>query len=350
MENNRHHAEPYLLKAERMLERFARFLDQPQRILLTTHENPDGDGTGAMIGLAHYLRHLGKEVRIVVNPDLPHFLRFMDSEGWIEAFDPKTRHLELSSWPEAWILVDASDPLRLGGMLTAFQASKAVKVCLDHHMKEAPQGFDQEFTDSTASASAELVFDLAAPRMPRPFPSAMATALYAGLVDDTGNFRFSNATPKTHRMAAELIEEGVDPARVYQDLYYQGRPERLKLFGRAFESLRVLGGGRYACLSLTRADLAQCGASHDDMEGLVNKPLELRGVEVSCLLYELEDGRIKGSLRSRERANVNAVCRLFGGGGHRLASGAKLDGPLDQAQAAMDAAVLTQLESDLTTT
>jgi len=333
-----------------MLERFARFLDQPQRILLTTHENPDGDGTGAMIGLAHYLRHLGKEVRIVVNPGLPHFLRFLDPQGWVEGFDLVARHQDLADWPQAWILVDASDPLRLGSMLTDFQASKAVKVCLDHHMKEAPRGFDQEFTDSTASASAELVFDLAAARMPRPFPSAMATALYAGLVDDTGNFRFSNATPKTHRMAAELIEEGVDPAGVYQDLYYQGRPERLKLFGRAFEGLRILGEDRYACLSLTRADLAQCGAIHDDMEGLVNKPLELRGIEVSCLLYELEDGRIKGSLRSRERVNVNAVCRAFGGGGHRLASGAKLDGPLARAQADMDAAVLTQLESDLTTT
>jgi len=86
------------------------------------------------------------------------------------------------------------------------------------------------------------------------------------------------------------------------------------------------------------------------MEGLVNKPLELRGVEVSCLLYELEDGRIKGSLRSRERVDVNAVCRMFGGGGHRLASGAKLDGPLDRAQAVLDAAVLAQLESDFTNT
>lgn len=347
MENIRHHAGPHLLKAERMLERFARFLDQPQRILLTSHENPDGDGTGAMVGLAHYLRHLGKEVRIVVNPDLPHFLRFMDPEGWIEAFDPETRHRELAEWPQAWILVDASDPLRLGGMLPTFRASKAVKVCLDHHMKEAPQGFDHEFTDSTASASAELVFDLAASRMPRPFPSAMATALYAGLVDDTGNFRFSNATPKTHRMAAELIEEGVDPARVYQDLYHQGRPERLKLFGRAFEGMRIQGAGRYACLHLTRADLALCGANHDDMEGLVNKPLELRGVEVACLLYELEDGRIKASLRSRERVDVNAVCRMFGGGGHRLASGAKLDGPIERARTAVDAAILAQIESDL---
>jgi len=333
-----------------MLERFARFLESSQKVLLTSHENPDGDGTGAMVGLAHYLRFLGKEVRIVVSPGLPHFLRFLDSENWIEAYDPNRTHKDLGLWPDAWILVDASEPQRLGVMLEAFLASKALKVCLDHHMKEAPKGFDQEFTDSTASASAELVFDLVARRMPRPLPRPMATALYAGLVDDTGNFRFSNSTGKTHRMAAELIEGGVEPAWVYQALYHQGRPERLKLFGRAFEGLRIQGRGRYASLRLSRADLADCGANHDDMEGLVNKPLELQGVEVACLLYELEDGRIKASLRSREQVDVNAVCKTFGGGGHRLASGAKLDGPLDRAQTEVDRAILARIDSDLPNT
>ena len=329
-----------------MLDRFARFLEKPQRVLLTSHENPDGDGTGAMIGLAYYLRSLGKEVRIVVSPELPHFLMSLDSEHWIEAFDAN-HHRDLADWPDAWVLVDASESQRLGVMLGAFQASNAVKVCLDHHMKEAPQGFDQEFTDSTASASAELVFDLVTRRMPHPLPRPMATALYAGLVDDTGSFRFSNTTPKVHRMAADLIEEGVEPARVFQDLYHQGRPERLKLFGRAFEGLEFHGNGRYACLRLTQADLRACGAIHDDLEGLVNKPLEIKGVEVASLIHELEDGRFKASLRSRERVNVNAVCRRFGGGGHRLASGAKLNGPLDQAQAALKSAVLAQLETDL---
>lgn len=227
-----------------------------------------------------------------------------------------------------------------------FQATTASRVCLDHHLKEAPQGFDQEFTDPSASASAELVYDLAAGRMPRPLPMAMAEALYAGVVDDTGNFRFSNATPKVHRLAADLIEQGVAPARIYQQLYHQGRPEKLRIFGRAFDGMALQGDGRYARLSLVRADFAACGADHDDLEGLVNRPLELRGVEVACLLHELPDGRIKASLRSRERVDVNAVCKRFGGGGHRLASGAKLDGPMARAQTEMDAAVLTQLSVD----
>jgi phosphoesterase RecJ-like protein len=105
--------------------------------------------------------------------------------------------------------------------------------------------------------------------------------------------------------------------------------------------------GRYARISLRQADLEACGADHDDMEGLVNRPLEVRGVEVSCLLYELPDGRIKASLRSRETVNVNEVCKRFGGGGHRLASGAKLDGPLPKAENELDAAVRARIENDL---
>jgi phosphoesterase RecJ-like protein len=330
-----------------MINRFAHFLDQQDHILLTTHENPDGDGTGAMLGLAHYLKSLGKTVRIVVSPALPAYLRFMDPEGWVEAYEPAGRHRELAAWPKVWLLVDASEPQRLGPLHPLFLATPAVRACLDHHLKDAPEGFHEEFTDATASASAELVYDLAALRMPLPLPMPMAEALYAGVVDDTGNFRFSNSTAKVHRLAAQLIEQGVAPSRIYQNLYHQGRPEKLRLSGRAFDGLALAGQGRYARLSITQADFAACGANHDDMEGLVNRPLELAGVEVSCLLHELEDGRIKASLRSRERVNVNAVCRQYGGGGHRLASGAKLDGPLANVQQALDAAILAQLALDL---
>ncbi|BDU73776.1 DHH family phosphoesterase [Mesoterricola silvestris] len=329
-----------------MLNRFNAFLENQDRILLTTHENPDGDGIGAMVGLAHYLKARGKEVRIVVHPRLPDFLAFLDPGGWVEALDLDGRHRDLAAWPSTWIIVDASEPHRLGPLLPAFQATPAVTACLDHHLKDAPAGFREEFTDPTASASAELVYELAVAHMPLPLPAPMADALYAGVVEDTGNFRFSNATAKVHRMAAQLIEQGVAPARIYQNLYHQGRLEKLRLTGRAFDKLVLQGQGRYARISLTQADLDACGANHDDMETLVNRPLELKGVEVSCLLYELADGRVKASLRSREQANVNQVCRRFGGGGHRLASGAKLDGPLSKAQNEMDAAVLAQLEAD----
>lgn len=330
-----------------MLERFAAFLDRHAKLLLTTHENPDGDGVGAAVALAAHLKGRGKEARIVVVPALPENLRFLDPEGWIEAYEPAGAHRDLAAWPDAWLLIDASEPHRMGALFAAFEGTRAERACLDHHLKDAPHGFDDEFTDSTASASTELVYDLVRPRLGGDLPPVMAQALYAGMVSDTGNFRHSNTTPKIHQAAADLIAQGVHPARTYNALYQTATPAKLKLFGRAMEGLQMRDRGRFAYVAVTTADLAACGATHEDLDELVEEPRKLKGVEVAALFSEAADGRAKVSLRSREKVDVNAVCRLFGGGGHRLASGAKAAMPLPAFIARVEAAVLAQLGRDL---
>ena len=330
-----------------MLDRFAAWLDRHPRVLLTTHENPDGDGVGAAVALAAHLKGQGREVRVVVTPALPENLRFLDPEGWVEAFDPEGAHRELAAWPDAWLLIDASEPHRLGPLHGAFQATGAQRACLDHHLKDAPRGFDDEFTDPTASASTELVYDLVRPRIGGDLPPIMAQALYAGLVSDTGNFRHSNSTPKVHHAAADLLAQGVHPARTYNALYQTATPAKVRLFGRAMGGLQLRADGRFAFLAVTRADLAACGATHEDLDELVEEPRKLKGVEVAALFSEAADGRSKVSLRSRERVDVNAVCRRFGGGGHRLASGAKSALPLAEFIEQVEAAVLTQLVHDI---
>ncbi|HJV47645.1 MAG TPA: bifunctional oligoribonuclease/PAP phosphatase NrnA [Geothrix sp.] len=330
-----------------MLDRFAVFLDQHAKVLLTTHENPDGDGVGAAIALAAYLKGAGKEARIVVTPALPENLRFLDPEGWIEAYEPEGAHRDLAAWPDAWLLIDASEPHRMGALYAAFEAAKAERACLDHHLKDEPKGFDDEFTDPTASASAELVYDLVRPRVGGDLPPVMAQAIYAGLVSDTGNFRHSNTTPKIHHAAADLIAQGVHPARTFNALYQTATPAKLKLFGRAMGGLQLREGGRFAYVAVTKADLEACGATHEDLDELVEEPRRLKGVEVAALFSEAADGRAKVSLRSRERVDVNAVCRQFGGGGHRLASGAKAAQPLETFTAAVEAAVISQIRRDI---
>ena len=330
-----------------MLDRFATFLDRHDRVLLTTHENPDGDGVGASIALAAHLKSSGKEARIVVTPSLPENLQFLDPMGWVEQFQPTGAHQDLASWPDAWLLIDASEPHRMGTLFAAFERTKADRGCLDHHLKDAPKGFDEEFTDPTASASTELVYDLVRPRIGGELPPVMAQALYAGLVSDTGNFRHSNSTPKIHIAAADLIAQGVHPARTFNALYQTATPSKLKLFGRAMGGLELRDGGRFAYVSVTKADLTACGASPEDLDELVEEPRKLKGVEVAALFYETVDGRAKVSLRSRERVDVNAVCRRFGGGGHRLASGAKVSQPLGTFIAQVEAAVIAQIRSDI---
>ena len=330
-----------------MLDRFAAFLERHTRILLTTHENPDGDGVGASIALAAHLKSSGKEARIVVTPALPENLRFLDPEGWIEVFKPESAHGDLAAWPDAWLLIDASEPHRMGPLFAAYGATLAERACLDHHLKDVPKGFDAEFTDPTASASTELVYDLVRPRIGGDLPPVMAQALYAGLVSDTGNFRHSNSTPKVHQAAADLIAQGVHPARTYNALYQTATPAKLRLFGRAMGGLQLRAGGRFAYVTVTRADLAACEATPEDLDELVEEPRKLKGVEVAALFSETGDGRAKVSLRSRERVDVNAVCRQFGGGGHRLASGAKAAMALDPFIAAVETAVIERLHLDI---
>ncbi|HJW71920.1 MAG TPA: DHHA1 domain-containing protein, partial [Geothrix sp.] len=164
---------------------------------------------------------------------------------------------------------------------------------------------------------------------------------------DTGNFRHSNSTPAIHLAAADLIAQGIHPARTYTALYQTATPAKLKLFGRAMGGLQLLNGGRFAYVSVTRTDLEACGATHEDLDELVEEPRKLLGVEVAALFSETADGRAKVSLRSRERVDVNAVCRKFGGGGHRLASGARAEMDLATFMEQVELAVMDQMAKDL---
>jgi len=174
----------------------------------------------------------------------------------------------------------------------------------------------------------------------------MAQALYAGIVDDTGGFRFPCTTPKVMRTAAALLEMGVEPGAVNRALYGRGTLGKMRLEGMALGRMDLHCGGRLAVLAVSLRDLESAGAAHEDLEGLVVRPMELRAVEVSALFYEKPDGSVKVSMRSKSRTDVNAVCRLFGGGGHRLASGATLPGPVASALEAALPAISARIEQD----
>jgi phosphoesterase RecJ-like protein len=177
-------------------------------------------------------------------------------------------------------------------------------------------------------------------------PLEMAQALYAGMVDDTGGFSFASTTPKVLKTAAALLERGVRPDAVSRALYSQATPAKMRLEGMALGKMDMRCGGGLAVTTVSLRDLESAGAFHEDIDGLVSRPMGLCTVEVSALFYEKLDGSIKVSMRSKSRVNVNAICRLFGGGGHRLASGATLPGPLDAALDAALPAIATGIERD----
>lgn len=309
-----------------MEDKLQKFIEDHDRFILTTHENPDGDGVGSMLALGSLLKQLNKKFSIVVTPKLTPSLQQYDSEHWITPFSEATKEL-LTDESATWILIDASNLSRLGPIQPMFGSMGSIKACIDHHLTETPIGFDHTFTDSSASASAEIIYRLWERMLPGAWTRLAVRSLYLGLVADTGNFRFSNATPSVHRMAGHLIEQGASAPETYQSLYMQDSPSRVKLWSRVLGRLSLQADDRIAVLEVFQEDFASTGSSYDDVDELVQQPMRIPSVEVTLLVVQIDELNKKISLRSREHVDVNKICLEFGGGGHRLAAGAKLNHP-----------------------
>jgi bifunctional oligoribonuclease and PAP phosphatase NrnA len=311
------------------LEEAAVLLRGKRRVALSTHLNPDGDAIGSACALALALRGLGADARVILADALPENLRFLDvPAGLVERYDPAA-HDAVIGGADAVLLPDLNALHRIGAVADAVEASSAPRMVIDHHLE--PKPFAQAYLVNTdACATAEIVFDLLA-TMAVPLTRDIAVALYAGIMTDTGSFRFDRTTPRVHRIAAALLEAGADPTDVYRRVYDEYPLRRTQLLGKILATLEPVAGGRATLLQVTRTMLADTGTTLEDVENVVNYGLSVRGVELTVLLTELEDG-VKFSFRSRGNATVLALAARFNGGGHAQASGATVRGiGLDEA-------------------
>jgi len=304
-------------------------LDRHQRFLVTTHVNPDGDGLGAELGLCAYLLSRGKDA-VILNPDpLPSRYAFLSEEGSYRAYDPDADEDRIEQ-AEVVIVLDISRWERLGKLGERLRRAPALTICIDHHPFEANGMADLYAVDLGAAATGQLVYEMIRDGG-HEVDARMALGFYVSIVTDTGSFRFSNSDPRAHRAAAELLETGLDPNEIYEDVYGNSSLPRLRLLGHALSHLRMVAADRLVFLLLPREVVRECGALPSDTEGFVDIARTARGTEGVALLFEHDDGTIKLSLRSRGRINVNRVAAALGGGGHVLAAGATLEGPLEQA-------------------
>ncbi|MCS7155702.1 MAG: bifunctional oligoribonuclease/PAP phosphatase NrnA [Bacteroidetes bacterium] len=303
------------------LRRVRALLEQARSLLLTTHVRPDGDALGSEVGLALFLRSLGKHVRILNCDDPPPNL------SWLGAFFPLERYRgepeEQMAVREADLIVvlDVNALHRLEELAEPVRTSPAGKVVIDHHLDPEPF-FQAAYIRSEAAATCELVFDVLEAWDPDRIDQACATALYTGLMTDTGSFRYDSVTPRVHEIAAELLRRGCRPAAIHERIFDQQRPETLRLLGHVLGSVEVHKGGRFSLLAVRRWMLEETGADYADIEGFVNYGLSLRGVEATVLMVEHPD-YIRLSFRSKTTYPVNEWAKLFGGGGHRNAAGGR---------------------------
>lgn len=318
---------------------FTELVYRHKRFLITTHIRPDGDGLGSMLALAEVLERRGKDVHLAVASDFPVRYKFLDPQGRIERFK-----LPGDPWRqvEAVLVLDTGTWNQLGDFAKFLPTLPAEKMVIDHHQTQDDLG-GIRLVDVSAEATGRLVFEAIA-ALGDPLPERAASMLMVALAMDTGWFRHSNATVKTFALAAELVQAGARPEILYEQLFEHNSLPRLKLLGLVLDRLQVILGGRVAYTEIRSGDYAATGAQPQDTEDMVNYCRSVAGVEVGLFFMEQLRGGVKVSFRSRSRVDVARLAERFGGGGHRLASGAIVTGSLDEARTRVLDAVAAVLD------
>lgn len=306
---------------------FVDIVQRHQRFVITTHVRPDPDGLGSQLGMADVLEAMGKQVKMVIASAWPPRYTFMDPERRIERYAPPGEALHDA---EVIVVLDTGTWGQLGDFGDFMKASGAAKVVIDHHISQDDLG-GLLLQDISAEATGRLVWE-AAQALGQPISKNAAMHLFAALATDTGWFRHKNTTTATFALAEALTRAGADPTYLYDAIYEQNTAARLNLLGLVLGRMRVIDNGMIAFSEVFRDDYPKTGAIPQDTEDAVGYARSIMGIEVGLLFLEQPAGGIKVSFRSRGRANVAQIAEQFGGGGHRLASGATLMVPMAEAQ------------------
>lgn len=303
-------------------------IEQNESFLISSHVRPDADALGSELGMAAILKALGRTVSIVNATAAPANLKFLMADGSIQKLGDDIRREDLPE-VDVHVIVDTSAWQQLGAMADVIQKAGRKRVVIDHHVSSDNMGAT-EFKDVSAASTGELIFE-AAEFLGITFDEATATAVYAAVATDTGWFRFPSTASSTMRVAASLMDLGAQPHHIYNQLYEQKSHARVLLAGRVLGRARISCEGRLAWIFADRNDFRETGAVPSDTESLVNECLRICGTEAAFIAVETPSGHVKISFRCRSPHDVAATAEVFGGGGHKLASGATIDGPVEDA-------------------
>ncbi len=291
--------------------------------LITGHGNPDGDSLGSMCALGIGLRQLGKRVTMLSTDGVPDLYKFLPGSCNIVTAVPEGITCDVA------ITVDCDGLERVGDALDAVRSCGTL-IEIDHH-PGTKRSTPLALVDSSAASTAEVLLPVMQAAGIN-ITSDIASCLLTAIMTDTGSFRYTNVRASTLRAAADLMDAGASTSKIVQQVYEARSFASVKLTGLALATLQRTAHGRIAYASITQEQLAQAGASDAETEGIPNSVRSIRGVRVGILFREAPDGKTRVSLRSRDGYDVSKVAKLFGGGGHPMASGCTVDKPLSEAQ------------------
>jgi phosphoesterase RecJ-like protein len=298
-----------------------------ERVVLTTHVRPDGDGIASELALAHILRKNAKQVRIVNHDQTPEMYQWLPGAERIVSLDdgadnPLPAHFDLG------VLLDCASESRIGKAARVVARSSRI-ISIDHHENLGCHR-DYCYINTDASSIGEILYRLL------PDPAAyldrdIATCLYTSIIWDTGSFAYSNTSAKVFRIVSRLLKYGVDPAHVYAMTFNSKSLAHFRLLGEALKKLKIDDSGRIVFLIIPLSVYRDVGAREEDNEGILEVIKGLKNVDLIIFLRQLTPEKFKGSLRSVNRIDCNYLANLFGGGGHLKASGFVQDGDVERA-------------------
>jgi bifunctional oligoribonuclease and PAP phosphatase NrnA len=313
-------------------EEFSLLLAQPKKIVITTHQNPDGDAMGSSLGLAGVLKKMGHQVVVIPPTEPANYLRWMPHQELVICFEGNQQNEAKEKINEAELIfcLDFSVLDRIKNMAPLVRESNAIIVMVDHHQE--PESFaNYVFWNEKAAAACELVYQLIEKTVGADLIGKdEASCLYAGLVTDTGSFRYDATTSDVHRIAGELISKGIRNSLIHRQLFDTNSIDRLRFLGYALHQKLVhLPEYNAAYFTFTKEELQQFNSKNGDTEGIVNYGLSIQGVVFSAIFVERDD-MIKISFRSVNNFSVSELSRQhFDGGGHHNAAGGRSYESLD---------------------
>ncbi|SKC10253.1 phosphoesterase RecJ domain-containing protein [Sphingobacterium nematocida] len=299
-------------------------LTEPRRIVITTHHKPDGDALGSSLALYHWLKKRNHDVSVVLSSDFPSFLDWMPGRQDVIIYSGQSdKATQLLADAEIIFCLDYSALSRTNILEQFIANSSAQKWMIDHHLD--PEDFASlVYWDSSAAATAQLIYTFIADVIGAgtEIDADMATCMYAGIMTDTGSFRFRSTTAAVHHIIANLIEAGARNWEIHEHIYNSSTERRLKFLGYALlNCLEVIPEYNTALFAISKEDLAQFDITTGDTEGLVNYALSIKGIRLAALIIDRTE-LIKLSLRSIGEIPCNEICKkYFNGGGHLNASG-----------------------------
>lgn len=309
------------------VEQAAAFLKENDDYLIMMHASPDGDTLGCGAALCIALQRLGKHAKTVCPEKIPARFDYLFEAVKAQEFDIKTV-----------VCVDVADSKLLGDMK---EIGDGAALCIDHHVSNTEYAERILLKEDYAAAS-EIMYEVIN-ALGVPFDKELANCVYTGAATDTGCFKFSNTTPQTHIIAAEMIKCGADFADINYVMFDMKTPGRIKLEQEALKSIKYLAEGHVAVITVPLTLIKSIAdIDNDDIGALANIPRQIAGVDIGISVKEKKPGIFKASLRSSERIDVSEIARKFGGGGHKRAAGCTVDtGTIEQAVEAIGKACET---------